>query len=437
MNSGRRLAEQFRSATDSRGAAAYACHVDGIIQGVTAVVAGIFGVVVGVVATLAFRFSERVQRRSPEAAPAELDEGLVRVLAVLRSAAVVLDEEDDVVRASPPAYALGVVRNDALQHPAIVDLVREVRRDGVIREKELELPRGPIGSGTVLLQVRVAPVGPDKLLVLAEDRTEARRVEAIRRDFVVNVSHELKTPVGALALLAETVQDAADDPVAVRRFTERMQAEAQRLSALVHEIIELSRLQVAGALQEVTTIPVRDVVAEAVDRARTTAQAKNIAITVGGSADVLVYGDHNLLVTAVRNLLDNAVAYSPENTRVGVGVRVRRGLVEIDVVDQGVGIAADEQDRVFERFYRVDPARSRDTGGTGLGLSIVKHVAADHGGDVQIWSEPGKGSTFTLRIPAADVPQELPQDAADGDPEPTVQHTPQHTHGTTDEEVGA
>ncbi|MFC7880178.1 sensor histidine kinase [Isoptericola sp. NPDC057391] len=415
--------------------------MDGIIQGVTAVVAGIFGVVVGVVATLAFRFSERVQRRSPEAAPAELDEGLVRVLAVLRSAAVVLDEEDDVVRASPPAYALGVVRNDALQHPAIVDLVREVRRDGVIREKELELPRGPIGSGTVLLQVRVAPVGPDKLLVLAEDRTEARRVEAIRRDFVVNVSHELKTPVGALALLAETVQDAADDPVAVRRFTERMQAEAQRLSALVHEIIELSRLQVAGALQEVTTIPVRDVVAEAVDRARTTAQGKNIAITVGGTADVLVYGDHNLLVTAVRNLLDNAVAYSPENTRVGVGVRVRGGLVEIDVVDQGVGIAADEQDRVFERFYRVDPARSRDTGGTGLGLSIVKHVAADHGGDVQIWSEPGKGSTFTLRIPAADVPQELPRDAPEDVTGPaderTPQHNHQHTHGTTDEEVGA
>jgi two-component system sensor histidine kinase SenX3 len=342
---------------------------------------------------------------------------------------VVLDEEDDVVRASPPAYALGVVRNDALQHPAIVDLVREVRRDGVIREKELELPRGPIGSGTVLLQVRVAPVGPDKLLVLAEDRTEARRVEAIRRDFVVNVSHELKTPVGALALLAETVQDAADDPVAVRRFAERMQAESQRLSALVHEIIELSRLQVAGALQEVTTVPVRDVVMEAVDRARTTAQAKNISITVGGSADVLVYGDHNLLVTAVRNLLDNAVAYSAENTRVGVGVRERGGLVEIDVVDQGVGIAADEQDRVFERFYRVDPARSRDTGGTGLGLSIVKHVAADHGGDVQMWSEPGKGSTFTLRIPAADVPQHTDQH--------TDQHTRQHTHGTTDEEVGA
>ncbi|MCA5893057.1 two-component sensor histidine kinase [Isoptericola sp. NEAU-Y5] len=430
--------------------------MEGIIPGVTAVVAGILGIVVGVVATLAFRYSEHALRSRPETPAPELDEGLVRVLAVLRSAAVVLAADDEVVRASPPAYALGVVRNDALVHPAIIDMVRLVRRDGVIREEELELPRGPIGSGTVLLQVRVATVGPDMLLVLAEDRTEARRVEAIRRDFVVNVSHELKTPVGALALLAETVQDAADDPVAVRRFTQRMQAEATRLSALVQEIIELSRLQVAGALQQVTAVDVRTVVDEAVDRARTTAQAKNITIAVGGGADCVVYGDHNLLVTAVRNLLDNAVSYSPENTGVGVGVRERDGLVEIDVVDQGIGIAEDEQDRVFERFYRVDPARSRDTGGTGLGLSIVKHVAADHGGDVQMWSEPGKGSTFTLRLPAADLSHEddlpaEPDAAAPAAPAPGTREDGSAQHGsaqdgtthstnhssTSDEEVGA
>ncbi|GAA1994887.1 ATP-binding protein [Isoptericola halotolerans] len=427
--------------------------MEGIIQGATAVVAGVLGVVVGLVAALAFRFSDRAQRRDSDTGASELDSGLVRVLSVLRSAAVVLDDDDEVVRASPPAYALGVVRNDALVHPAIVDMVREVRRDGVIREEELELPRGPIGSGTVLLQVRVAALGLDKLLVLAEDRTEARRVEAIRRDFVVNVSHELKTPVGALALLAETVQDAADDPVAVRRFTARMQSEAHRLSALVHEIIELSRLQVAGALQKVRPVPVRDVVDEAVDRARTTAQGKNITITVGGSADCVVFGDHNLLVTAVRNLLDNAVSYSGENTRVGVGVHERGGLVEIDVVDQGIGISAEVQERVFERFYRVDPARSRDTGGTGLGLSIVKHVAADHGGDVRVWSEPGKGSTFTLRIPAADLPAgELPAGSS-GSPDDTDDDASHETgapptgrragdqdrgpDGPTNEEVGA
>ncbi|WP_265522505.1 sensor histidine kinase [Oerskovia flava] len=401
--------------------------MNGLIQGVPILVAGVIGLVVGVVAAIAFRVSERQQHRLPPAEPAELDEGLVRVLAVLRSAAVVLDAEDEVVRASPPAYALGLVRNDTVVHPAIWDMIAGVRRDGVIRDEELELPRGPVGRGRVMLQVRVAQVGPEHLLVLAEDRTEARRVEAIRRDFVVNVSHELKTPVGALALLAETVQDAADDPVAVRRFAERMQSEATRLSALVQEIIELSRLQVAGALKEVRTIPVRDVVEEAVDRARTRAQAKGITLTVGGdldAADAVVYGDHNLLVTAVRNLLDNAVAYSGDNTRVGVGVSVTGDLVEIAVVDQGIGISADEQDRVFERFYRVDPARSRDTGGTGLGLSIVKHVAADHGGDVTMWSEPGRGSTFTLRVPAASTSAPV-----DDDPDPAPAEPMFHPSG--------
>ncbi|MFI6425723.1 sensor histidine kinase [Promicromonospora sp. NPDC050880] len=415
--------------------------MDGIISGVPVLVAGIFGVIVGVVATLAFRVSERQQHALPQTEPDELDAGLVRVLSVLRSAAVVLDGEDEVVRASPPAYALGVVRNDALVHPAITDLVALVRRDGVIREQELELPRGPVGQGTVLLQVRVAPLGLDRVLVLAEDRTEARRVEAIRRDFVVNVSHELKTPVGALALLAETVADAADDPVAVRRFTERMQREAVRLSALVQEIIELSRLQGAGAVPKLTPVPIRDVVEEAVDRARTTAQAKNIAITMGGDLDTEVYGDHNLLVTAVRNLVDNAVAYSGPASRVGVGVNERAGLVEIAVVDQGVGIAEDAQDRVFERFYRVDPARSRDTGGTGLGLSIVKHVAADHGGDVTMWSEPGRGSTFTLRIPSADRPDGADRAARDDVPAAEAgeqdQHTAAHDGATRNEEVGA
>ncbi|MFE4466042.1 sensor histidine kinase [Oerskovia sp. NPDC056781] len=387
--------------------------MEGIQEGIGLLVAGVIGLLVGVFATLAFRFSERTLRRMPDEEAPELDEGLVRVLAVLRSAAVVLDAEGEVVRASPPAYALGVVRGDAIVHAAILDMISEVQRDGVIRDEELELPRGPVGRGMVMLQVRVAQVGPHHILVLAEDRTEARRIDAIRRDFVVNVSHELKTPVGALALLAETVQDAADDPVAVRRFTGRMQQEATRLSALVQEIIELSRLQVAGALQAVTTVPVRGVVEESVDRARTNAQGKGIVLTVGGDLDAVVYGDHALLVTAVRNLLDNAVAYSGENTRVGVGVSVVGDLVEIAVVDQGIGISEGEQQRVFERFYRVDPARSRDTGGTGLGLSIVKHIAADHGGEVTMWSEPGRGSTFTLRIPAANPTAEGFESGAD------------------------
>ncbi|NMR20335.1 ATP-binding protein [Cellulomonas fimi] len=383
------------------------------MNGVEIVVAGLLGLLVGLAAGLAFRYSERVQHRLPPQPEPLLDEGLVRVLAVLRQAAVVLDDEDHVLRASPPAYVFGVVREGRIVPPAIRDLIAEVRRTGEIRDEELELPRGPAGAATILIQVRIAHVGPHRLLVLAEDRTEARRLEAIRRDFVVNVSHELKTPVGALSLLAETVEAAADDPEAVRRFAGRMQRESARLSALVHEIIELSRLQVAGALSALAPVDIDRVLAESVDRARTTAAAKQITIDAGGETGTTVYGDHALLVTAVRNLLDNAVSYSGRGTHVGVGVRRRDDMVEIAVVDQGIGIAPDEQQRVFERFYRVDPARSRDTGGTGLGLSIVKHVAADHGGDVVIWSQPGRGSTFTLRIPAADLPP--------GSPAPTTQ----------------
>ena len=366
-------------------------------------IAGVVGLGTGVVAMLAFRYSERKQREYPVGPPADLDQGLVRVLAVLRSAAIVLNEADEVVRASAPAYALGIVRHDAIVHRAIDDMVAKVRASGEILDEELELPRGPSGRGDVLLQVRVAQVDSRHVLVLAEDRTEARRLEAVRRDFVVNISHELKTPVGALALLAETVHDAADDAEAVRRFSGRMQQESARLGALVHEVIELSRLQSAGALTQVQAVAVRGIVEESVDRARTTATGRNIRLASAGDLDAAVYGDHNLLVTALRNLLDNAVNYSADGSSVTVGVRSSQDFVEISVVDQGVGISREVQDRIFERFFRVDPARSRETGGTGLGLSIVKHVVADHGGEITIWSQPGQGSTFTMKIPAAHV----------------------------------
>ncbi|HWJ84761.1 MAG TPA: ATP-binding protein [Cellulomonas sp.] len=368
------------------------------------IVAGCLGILVGAFAVAAYWLSQRQMHGAPPQPRPELDDGFVRMLAVLRSAAVVLDDDERVVRASAPAYALGLVRDGAIVPAAIRELIAGVRRDGVIRDEELEIPRGPLGTGTFLVQVRVAQVTPDHLVVLAEDQTQAKRLEAIRRDFVVNISHELKTPVGALTLLAETVQDAADDPDAVRRFAGRMQTEAVRLSALVHEIIELSRLQVAGALTELATVSVDRVVQEAVDRARTTADAKRVRLSVGGETGIQVFGQHDLLVTAVRNLVDNAVAYSGEASHVGVGVRLDGDIVEIAVVDEGIGIAQADQERVFERFYRVDPARSRETGGTGLGLSIVKHVAADHGGDVTVWSRPGRGSTFTLRLPRAASP---------------------------------
>lgn len=386
-----------------------------VVDGLLLIGVGLLGILVGLAAAFAFRWSERAQAAPEPMRPEpELGEGAAAVLAAVPSAAVVVGDDDRVIRASVAARTFGLVRGDRLVHAELERLVVEVGRDGETHDVELELPRGPVGVGTVVLQVRVAPLGARQVLVLAEDRTEARRVEAIRRDFVVNVSHELKTPVGALALLAETVESAADDPEAVRRFAGRMQTEATRLSALVQEIIELSRLQVAGALTGGGPVMVADVVAEAVDRARTAAVAKGIVVDVGTVPSAAVFGDRDLLVTAVRNLLDNGVAYSDPGTRVAVGCEVRadEGLVEIAVVDQGIGIPAEEQPRLFERFYRVDPARSRDTGGTGLGLSIVKHVAADHGGEVTVWSEPGRGSTFTIRLPLAPVQQGIPDEGA-------------------------
>lgn len=361
--------------------------------------AGLVGLLTGVLGMLSFRRSEVERARLAMVPEPELPPGLTEVLAVLRSAAILLDAGQEVSTASPAAYAFGLVRGHDLVHSELHDMATEARRLGVVRERELELPRGPLGLGRIVVNARVAPLGSEYVLVLVDDRTEARRVEEVRRDFVANVSHELKTPIGALKLLAEAVANGADDPDAVQHFAARMEREAQRLATLVQEIIDLSRLQVADALHAPEPVGLDVVLAEAVDRVRLAAQKKQIGLSMGGDLGAIVYGDRDLLVTAVRNLIDNAIAYSPEGTRVDVVVRRADNLVEIAVKDQGYGIPKSDLERIFERFYRVDPARSRATGGTGLGLSIVKHIAANHGGEVTVWSQEGVGSTFTLRLP--------------------------------------
>jgi two-component system sensor histidine kinase SenX3 len=250
---------------------------------------------------------------------------------------------------------------------------------------------------------RAQVVGDGDIALVVDDLTEAKRVESVRRDFVANVGHEIKTPVGALTLLAEAALDARDDPDAVHRFVTRMQREANRLSRLVQELIDLSRLQGGEPLPDMTKVPVDAILEEAVDRARLVAEVKHIELVRGGDAGLVVTGDEGQLVTAVSNLLDNALAYSPAGTRVAVGVNLRADVVEIAVTDQGIGIDDADQERIFERFYRVDQARSRETGGTGLGLSIVKHIVSNHGGEVTVWSQLGAGSTFTVRLPVAAV----------------------------------
>jgi len=339
------------------------------------------------------------------AQPAKLPPGIASVLAVLSSSAVVLDSADRVLRASAAARAFGIVKGERLMVSELLAIARQVRRDGEIRETEIEVPVPRFGGRTTSFAVRVAPLsgavgGGGLVLVLAEDQTESRRVEEVRRDFVANVSHELKTPVGALALLAETIEDAADDAEAVRRFAGRMRQEAARLTFLVQDLITLNRIQAAEPVPDPRPVEVDAVVAEALDRVRMKANARGITLASAGTRGLSVLGAEDLLVTALRNLLENAVVYSPERTRVVVTVAVPgdRG-VEISVADQGIGIPERDLERIFERFYRVDPARSRATGGTGLGLAIVKHVMAAHGGRVTVRSVEGRGSTFTLWVP--------------------------------------
>ena len=375
--------------------------VDSALQALLFALLG--GVLVGA-AVLAWRVSEIQQQRVQEAAEPALPDGVAAVLAVLRSSALVVDPDDIVVKATAPVYSMGVVAGDRLVDDKLLDLVRQVRRDGQIRESELQHPRR-IGVPARHLTVRVAPLGARLVLVLLEDRTRERQVEAIRRDFVANVSHELKTPVGAIRLLSEAVTEAADDPEAVQRFAGRMSMESQRLGRLVQQIIELSRLQDDDPLEEPGSVDVDRLLDRVIDENSTDACTKQISVVRDGDKELVVLGNREQMALAVSNLVSNAVSYSPEGSTVLVSTKADPTMVEIAVTDQGIGIPAHEIDRIFERFYRVDPARHRSTGGTGLGLSIVKHVAASHGGEVRVWSVEGQGSTFTLTLPRK---QELP-----------------------------
>ncbi|WP_392544184.1 sensor histidine kinase [Oryzobacter telluris] len=365
-----------------------------------ATLGGAVGLVIGAVAVVATRWSER-SSADPEPEEPPLPRGVGEVLSVLRSIAVVLDASDAVVNTSASAVSYGLVRHGELVHSELRHLARQVRRDGMIREAELDLTRGPNTDASAVMRVRVAPLAVSHVLVLAEDHTQARRVEEVRRDFVANVSHELKTPVGGISLLAEAVLDAKEDPQAVQRFAERILVESARLTRLVQEIVDLSRLQVADTLHEPELVDLGVVVAEAVDRVRVGAESRDIELALLADEGLRVFGDGELLTTAVTNLVTNAVNYSGSGTRVGVRARRSGDAVEVTVTDQGVGIPPAEQERIFERFYRVDEARSRATGGTGLGLAIVKHISNNHGGEVGVWSQEGRGSTFTMTLPAA------------------------------------
>jgi two-component system sensor histidine kinase SenX3 len=352
----------------------------------------------------------RTARRRVDPVPARVEpvpgppmaDLLQRVFRSTDEGLVVLNKGGEVVLHNPRAAELGVVaagRADARAAAAC----QQVLASGVPVAVDLS-PLDRRGRQPAAVLAHVRPLGSGFSMVEAADTSDAVRLEATRRDFVANVSHELKTPVGAVGLLAEAVLDAADDPIEVRRFGTKILNEATRLGNLVTELIALSRLTGAERLPELQVVDVDEVVREAMARARLSAEAAEIEIIVDRPTGLEVEGDLTLLVTALSNLIENAIAYSPRGASVSVSRRRTGDWVEIAVTDRGIGIALEHQQRVFERFFRVDPARSRATGGTGLGLAIVKHVLANHGGEVRLWSSPGTGSTFTMRLPVHTEP---------------------------------
>jgi two-component system, OmpR family, sensor histidine kinase SenX3 len=369
----------------------------------------LLGAVLGGGTVLAFRVSER-QMRPEEVPEPVLPPGVAAVLSVLRSSALVVDASETVLKASAPAIAMGIVRGQEITERELADLVRQVRRDGQIRETELLMQRA--GMPPRHVTARVAPLSSQLVLALVEDRTRERRVESIRRDFVANVSHELKTPVGAIKLLSDAVIDAADDPEAVQRFAGRMHTESERLARLVQQIIELSRLQGDDPLDQPVAVEADKIIARAIDECATDATTREIDLVHNGTHGLMMLGNREQIAVAVSNLVANAVAYSPEGSTVVVSATARHEAVDLSITDRGIGIAAQELERIFERFYRVDPSRHRSTGGTGLGLSIVKHVAASHGGEVRVWSVEGQGSTFTLTLPRKPGPLTSPGTSA-------------------------
>ena len=338
------------------------------------------------------------KRRAEQVFEAPVPDGVDTALEVIGATGVVLDADSRVLRASKSAVALGLVDDRDLVYQPILDLVAKSREQGIPLAEEFELPGVTKSQPSMHLLVRVAPLGLRFMLVVADDRSEMYRLDAVRRDFVANISHELKTPIGAVSLLAEALQYSADDPEQVRSFAATLEKEGHRLAEMTHDIIELTRLQSLGTIENPDAVSIDEVVEQAISMNQAMAEKANISLAMSAQTGAFVLGDFSSLVTAVHNLVRNAITYSTGPSRVGVGAVVKSGIVEVSVTDQGQGIAQTDLERVFERFYRSDPARSRETGGTGLGLAIVKHVVNNHQGEVRVWSQVGKGSTFTLRL---------------------------------------
>lgn len=353
------------------------------------------GVLVGLLVGRAYR-----QDLAEELEQATSQDTVADTLEVLSTPAILLDGVNAITSATESAVALGFKQDAVLAQPELLQLAKRTRKKGEASSEQLEIAVGLTGE-KLFVNVRAGLLNDGKVLIAIEDLTESKRLDDTRRDFIANISHELKTPIGAISLLSEALIDSVGDPDVTKKFSADLHREAGRLANLVQDIIELSRLQGAEVDRNAQLVDMASVVEEAVDRNQVLASQRKVKIKVDTKQSIEVNGDREQLVTAIKNLVENAILYSDEGSQVGIGLRQKHGIAAVAVADSGVGIAPEHQDRIFERFYRADPSRSRQTGGTGLGLAIVKHVALKHRGEVQLFSQPGLGSTFTFRVPVA------------------------------------
>ncbi len=343
------------------------------------------------------RLSARIDSSIPDA--------LAVALPALSEAGMVLDPQDKVVRATQEAQALGLIRNKKLRHSKLLALVEKTRSSKILgkaRAKELSLTAS-LSDTKLQVMAKAVNLGAGFVLLLVEDLTEAQSLDATRRDFVANISHELKTPIGSIALLTEAIQSAIDDPKQLRKFTKSLEAESNRLIDLVQEIIELSKVQSADLSVTSTSVDLASILEEAVAQTKVLATKNQINVSLDAEKNLIVFGDRTLLTAAARNLIENAISYSDHGTPVQVSLKSRGKIAEIVVKDKGIGISPAEQDRIFERFYRVDQSRSRETGGTGLGLSITKNIIQKHFGQISVKSKINSGSSFRIRLPLANT----------------------------------
>jgi two-component system sensor histidine kinase SenX3 len=323
---------------------------------------------------------------------------ILKLIQSLPDIVIWVDGDNKIKYASEVALNLNIAREDKIQIEALETLISMARKIDEPLIKKVKAKR-PLGIAKLNLDTWVMRLERGEVLLWAQNNSVVSRVETMRRDFVANISHELKTPVGALSLLAEAIEESGKDSESIQKFAKRIGPETKRLTNVIRDIIDLSQVQSDDPLATANPVEVDRVINDAVDAVQLLADLNNVEIAQVNEPDVKIVGDEYQLVMAIRNLLTNAITFSPASSRITVGAKLKDGVVEITVSDQGIGISLENQSRIFERFYRVDPARSRSTGGTGLGLAIVKHVCENHGGEVSVWSVPGQGSTFTMKFP--------------------------------------